>query len=185
MTQILLSTTGVDVTLNDLDLSFTHPVVDQDILPLVNPIDILKSVDLQTSLDAGAITLKDDLGNTLSDIEALDWLLSIESRILPVASQAEAQGKIVNDKALTPLSVVNFIYQSTPASFTGGTPATSFIVNHTFATATPMVHLIYSESGVLKIPIAEVVYTSPTQVTVNFAASIPFGDSLTVILYGA
>lgn len=68
---VLLTTTGTlsPVVINDLGgRAFTHPITDLNIGLEFTLIEISESEDLQAALDAGHITLKDALGNAISDV---------------------------------------------------------------------------------------------------------------------
>jgi hypothetical protein len=66
MAQVLLTTTAT-VTLKDLgDRTFTHPVVDLDLLTEFSEDRLQDSVSLQVAIDAGDITLQDENNNALT-----------------------------------------------------------------------------------------------------------------------
>lgn len=72
--QILLTTTGTQnpVVIADFgNRSFAHPTVDFDLLSEFTRGEIGASVDLQAAITAGYVTLQDELGNSITDIDAL------------------------------------------------------------------------------------------------------------------
>jgi len=68
---VLLSTTGLisPVVIDDFgEKKFAHPTVDYVLLPEFLLEEVNASIDLQAALDAGYVTLKDDLGNPITTV---------------------------------------------------------------------------------------------------------------------
>lgn len=70
---IFLTTTGTQdpVVIGDMGaLTFPHPTVDYNLLNDVSEDEIQSSADLQALIDGGHVTLKDDQGDVITDVQA-------------------------------------------------------------------------------------------------------------------
>ena len=70
---IFLTTTGSldPVVIDDMGaLTFPHPTVDYNLLSDVTEDEIQSSADLQQLIDDGHVTLKDDQGDIITDVQA-------------------------------------------------------------------------------------------------------------------
>ena len=121
MTQVFLSTTGTQSTVQIDDLGqvvFTHPTSN---LPLIEPDgefqeeDISVSFDLEAEILAGTIVLTDSFGNTLNNIgdiqDASTVVLATEDNagITEIATAAEISAGTDDFRIVTPLKLANAI----------------------------------------------------------------------------
>ena len=68
MAEFNVSTTGINVTLNDLDITFTHPSTIDLYADGLGASDILDSIELQEALDAGTLEATDENGTIISSV---------------------------------------------------------------------------------------------------------------------
>jgi len=68
MAQFNVSTTGINVTLNDLGITFTHPSTIDLYADGLGASDILDSIELQAALTAGTLAATDENGKSISSI---------------------------------------------------------------------------------------------------------------------
>jgi hypothetical protein len=68
MAEFNVSTTGINVTLNDLDITFTHPSTIDLYADGLGNSDILDSLELQDALDAGTLIATDGNGTIITSV---------------------------------------------------------------------------------------------------------------------